>query len=227
MMRSEAITIIKRGLGFRQTQDAAIIAALKQAQRDLEAGHTLPKWLLQVGTQVDYFTYNSGQFQLPTNFLRASDDFPPFYVPGELANTTVTKVFLPRREYLEAYNAYVGSGAPGEEVVTVSQSQYPEVWVQINRETGILFPRPTKNFKLYFTYYFEDQVLDTDIENFWLKLAPNLMIGVAGVYVAGDVRDKGAAERFSLMAKSAHASMFNEIIEAELVGRPLIMGRNN
>ena len=46
VLRSEAITTIKRGLGFRQTQDASIVAALKQIQENLEHGHTLPSWLL-------------------------------------------------------------------------------------------------------------------------------------------------------------------------------------
>ena len=65
MTRSEAILSIKRGLGFRQTQDTAILAALKEAQRNLELGKTLPPWLVEFDTPIP-ITSGSNVVTLPT-----------------------------------------------------------------------------------------------------------------------------------------------------------------
>src|SRR3954463_3794751 len=104
MLRSEAIAIIKRGLGFRQTQDTAIIAALQEAQRDLELGHTLPNFLLAYDVVVPIVA-GTALISLPTGVLRFHEDYELYYV-----NSNAARVFVPRRTYDEAYKAYVASG---------------------------------------------------------------------------------------------------------------------
>jgi hypothetical protein len=69
--------------------------------------------------------------------------------------------------------------------------------------------------------------LDTEIENAWLANAANYVVGLAGIQVAGDLRDKGAMDKFSMMAKMGGKAFLGDVIEDELAGRPLIMGRNN
>jgi hypothetical protein len=220
MMRSEAIGIIKRGMGFRQTQDVAIIAALKQAQRDAELGQTLPNWLLAFDQTISVVA-NTGTATFPTGFLRLHDDYPPYYL-----NSSGAKVFLARYGSIEAYTAYVASGAWDDEP-TVSDSGHPNVFVQESKTRLTLVPTPTTSFTLYLTAYKAADVLDSDIENKWLQYAPNYIVGMAGLHVAGDVRDKGAAEKFSLMAKMGGKAFLGDIVEDELAGRPLMMGRNN
>jgi hypothetical protein len=70
-------------------------------------------------------------------------------------------------------------------------------------------------------------VLDTEIENAWLANAPDYLIGLAGVMVAGDLRDKGAEQKFNMMAQIGHKALIGDIVEDEIAGRPLMMGRNN
>jgi hypothetical protein len=65
------------------------------------------------------------------------------------------------------------------------------------------------------------------VENAWLQYAPNYLIGLAGVMVAGDLRDKGAEQKFNTMAQIGHKALIGDIVEDELAGRPLVMGRNN
>jgi hypothetical protein len=219
MLRSAAITIIKRGLGFRQTQDAAIIAALQQVQRDLETGRTLPSWLVAFDAPIAV-TANVATATLPTGFLRVHEDYPLYYV-----NSDGAKVFVPRRNYDEAYQAYVASGSASDSPAPAAQT--PSVYVQRTKTTIEWIPKPTTSFTAFITHYKAAQVLDSDIENAWLANAANYIIGLAGVQVAGDLRDAGAMQKFAQMAKMGNQSFINDVVEDELAGRPLIMGRNN
>ena len=220
MLRSEAITIIKRGLGYRQTQDASIIAALKEAQRQLELGHTLPRFLLEFDTPITV-TANNPLIVLPSGFIRFHDDYDLYYV-----NSDGARVFLPRKNYTEAYQAYVASGDENGQVIETTSS-YPQVVVQRTKTSAQLVPTSTVGFTAYLTYYKAATVLDSDVENVWLANAPDVLIGMAGMIVAGDVRDKDALARFTARANLGGKSLMGDIIEDELAGRALVMGRNN
>jgi hypothetical protein len=220
MLRSAAIAIIKRGLGFRQTQDSAIIAALQQAQRSAELGQTLPNWLL-VFDQPITVTNGTPTATLPTGFIRWHDDYPLYYLSG------AAQIFLPKRNATEAYQAYVASGDPDDDGLVITSGTYPLVFAQRNKTTIQFYPTPTVAMTVYGTFYKGAQVLDTEIENAWLANAPDYLIGLAGVMVAGDLRDKGAEQKFNMMAQIGHKALIGDIVEDEIAGRPLMMGRNN
>lgn len=214
MMRSEAITIIKRGLGFRQTQDAAIVSALQIAQRDLEHGKTLPDWLLAYDEPITVVA-GTATVATPTGFLRLHDEHALYYlsVPEGL------RVAIPRRNPEEAYDAYGG--------VEWDDSDYPAVMVLRGNSTIAFVPTPQTSFTAYLTYYKGAEVLTSEMENAWLANAPNYLIGMAGMNVASDLRDAGALQKFTAMARLGGQGYLGDIIETELAGRPLIMGRNN
>lgn len=220
MLRSEAISIIKAGTGFRVNQDATIIRALQTAQRDLEQGKSLPNFLIEFDATIDV-TANNDTITLPTNFLRLHDDYDLYYV-----NSGSARVFLPRRNYTEAYQAYVASGEEDDSVVT-SNSEYPKVVVYRNQTTAILIPTPTVSFTAKLTYYKKAAVLNSDAENEWLANSANYLIGMAGIHVAGPLRDKDAMAYFTTMLKSGAASHMGQIVDDELMGRGLVMGRDN
>lgn len=227
MLRSEAISIIKRGLGFRQTQDAAIIAALQEAQRIMETGHTLPSWLLVFGVQIP-ITAGTAQFDLPTGFIRMHDDYDMFYLaPGSTSQDA--RVFLPRRNFSEAFAAYVSSGTQDDSAQLDDQTNngYPQVMAIQSKTRGRLFPIPTVSFTAYMTYYAAAAKLDADIENAWLANAPDVLIGMAGMTVAGNLRDTAAYQQFAQRANLAGKSYMGDVVEDELAGRGLVMGRNN
>jgi hypothetical protein len=213
MNRTAAIAIIKRGLGFRQTQDTAIISALQQVQRDLEGGKTLPNWMLVFDAPI-VVTSGTALATLPAGFLRFHEDYPPYYINSSGGSVTVT-----RKTDDEAHAAYP--------TVTPPSGSYPSVFVLRKKTTIEFVPKPMTSFTAYLTYYKAGLVLDSDIENVWLANAANYIIGLAGMMVAGDVRDKGAMDKFSMMTKMGAASYMGDIVEDELAGRPLIMGRNN
>lgn len=210
MLRSAAITTIKRGLGFRQTQDAAIISALQQVQRDLESGKTLPEWLVVYDGPLSVVA-GTATVALPTGFLRLHEEYPLYYT-----NSEGGRVAIPRKNPEEATAAY------GDLV----DAGYPHV-MSMQTDRILFTPTPTQNFTAYLTYYKAAVVLDSEVENAWLAHAANYLIGLAGVQVAGDLRDKGAMEKFALMAKMGNAAYIGAVVDAELAGRPLVMGRNN
>ena len=59
------------------------------------------------------------------------------------------------------------------------------------------------------------------------KIKPDVLIGMAGMRVAAILRDKGAYDQFAQRANLAGKSLMGDIIEDELAGRGLVMGRNN
>lgn len=222
MLRSEAIAIIKRGTGFRPTQDGTIIAALQAQQRMLEHGKTLPNWLLTFDAPITV-TAGSNTIALPARFLRFHDDYEMYYT-----NASGARVFLPRKQYTEAYQAYVANGEADDSAIIPSPpNTYPKVVVLYSKTTGIVVPTPSVSFTAYATCYIGAAVLDSEIENAWLANAPDYLVGLAGVQVAGQLRDKDALAAFSTMAKQGIASYLGDVVEDELAGRPLLMGRNN
>lgn len=216
MLLSEAIAIIKRGLGFRQTQDTAIIAALQAAQRILETGRTLPDWLL-VTNEAVVVTPGVPDIVLPPRLLRLHDDHDLYYV-----NTSGGLTTLPKKHYGEAVEAYPVASSP-------PSGQYPKVFVQITKDAGLLLPTPTVTTltQVFLTYYRSAVVLNAEMENEWLLNAPDYLIGLAGMQVAGNVRDKDAIAMFTTMYKAGLGSFLGDVIEDELAGRALVMGRDN
>jgi hypothetical protein len=140
-------------------------------------------------------------------------------------SSTGAKVFIPKKQAVEAYQAYVASGSEDDSVDTLTSS-YPQVFVQDSKIQFTFVPTPAVSFTAYLTYYKAAQTLDTEIENAWLANAANYVVGLAGIQ-AGDLRDKGAMDKFSMMAKMGGKAFLGDVIEDELAGRPLIMGRNN
>lgn len=217
MLRSEAILEIKRGLGFRQTQDTTIIAALKQAQRTLELGRTLPSFLRATGTSI--VTADQESIALPERFIRFNEDIAPFWL-----NSDGAKVFLAVRRYDEAYAAYVANGT--EDAIPATDYEYPQTIVLINKELASLLPVPTTSFTLYINYYKGAVVLDAEVENTWLEFAPDVLIGMAGASVAGSIRDRDGMAAFAARRDMGLRGLLGDIVEDELAGRPLVMGRN-
>ena len=220
MDRNAAVAEMKRGLGFRPNMDTTIIEALKAAQRILETGRTLPEWLLEFDANVAV-TADNPAITLPTGFLRMHDDYDLYYT-----NTDNARVFISRRNFTEAYQAYVASGDEDDHVEQANSS-YPQVWVMRGKSAGILVPTPTVSFTAKLTYYKAAQVLDSNVENAWLLNAPDLLIGLAGIKVAGTLRDKDAVAAFTTQYKMGQGSFMGDVVENELAGRGLVMGRNN
>lgn len=212
MTRSDAIARIQRGLGFRQGLTNAIISALQEAQRELEKGKTLPKFLLQEDQALTLIS-GTHTVAIPDGFIREYDDEPLRYLPLGSQEYTV----LPRKIYSAALAANFES----------NETSGPKIYVL--RSTTIDFiTTANQDYDLLWTYYARADVLDSDIENAWLAdtHGPEWLIGEAGWRIASDLRDTTAASIFDNMRKTMRASVLGEIIDLELSGGPMFMGSN-
>lgn len=210
MDRDTAVVRIQDGLGFATRQASIIILRLQEAQRDLEKGKTLPKFLLQEDQPLTLVS-GTHTIALPTGFLRMDDDNPPHFTPtGESQPTFISM----KRSYKEAVvaNATTEPAAP---VVGVIRNSVIDFIVNADM-----------NYSLLWNYYKAASLLTTNIENEWLANAPEWLIGEAGWRMAMDARDKDAVSIFEALRKSGRAAVFGEIIASEEASGPLVMGAN-
>lgn len=215
MIRSDAVTRINEGLGFRAAGNAlesAIVLRLQEAQRDLERGKTLPKFLLQ---EDQTLTLTSGAHTAakPTGFLRESDENRLHY----FVSGSDQPIFLARRFYDDALLAQLNQ----DDVLPKA----PSVYV-LRQQTVDFITTANATYTLRWDYYKAADLLTTDIENLWLANAPEWLIGEAGLRIARSTRNATAVELFNEMRTAARAAWFADDLASELASGPLQMGGN-
>lgn len=213
MLRDVAVQRISDGLGFwpaGHSKEATIILRMQEAQRDLERGKTLPRFLLQVDQTLNLL---AGGFSvsLPAGFLRDSDESPIHYFDDD-----AFPVYLARKYFIEVdknfQTALGDTAAPTTYAIRGADIQFDSYADQA--------------YTLYWSFYKAADLLTSNIENAWLANAPEWLIGFAGKRMAADVRDADAVSLFQDMEKSARAAWFADDIALELSGGPLVMGAN-
>lgn len=214
MLRSVAVKRINDGLGFRpdgHSLEAKIILRLQEAQRDLERGKTLPRFLLEEDFQ-DTLEAGDHTIPLPAGFIRMSDENRPHFTPVGSSLPT----FLVRKLYTDAVLSNLRETA---------ETTAPEIYV-IRKTTIDFITTADVDYNLTFSYYKSGDVLDSDIENVWLANAPEWLIGEAGERIALDIRDKDAVMLFGEIKKRGRAAIFGEELAAEQEDMPFQMGLN-
>lgn len=222
MTRTEAVAMINQGIGFRPTGnplEGAIILKLQEAQRDLEKGRTLPKFLLQEDQTLTLVAGTSG-VALPAGFLRESDETRIRYFPS--ASTSAKQVFLERRFLIDAVEA----NASTLDVSPVGGTRPPSVYV-MRKSTISFINRADQTYTLLWDYYKAGALLTSDIENVWLANAPEWLWGEAGYRIALDlVNAADAVAKFDKIRMMGRIAAFSEDITEELASGPLQMGAN-
>ena len=222
MTRTEAVQRINDAIGFRSLGnplEATIIRRLQEAQRDLEKGKTLPRFLIQEDQPL---VLNTGEHTtpLPAGFLRDVDETGiRFYIAP---NSTRVR-FLKRVYYKDGIqaSAFVSEHDPSEPI----QRRAPQFYVI--RKTAIDFitvANTTYNF--LWDYYKAADLLTTDIENAWLRFAPEWLIGEAGLRLARSLGNQQAQTEFDAVRTAGRAASFGEDLADELSSGPLQMGGN-
>lgn len=209
---TDAVDTIREGCGFRATVTATFaLKYLRQAQRELEMGKTLPRFLLQEDQTVT-LTAGNRSVALPTGFIREEDSEPLRYTP----TGTTLPYYLKRRVYREALSAYGDNANAGPQVYAVRNN------------TLYVLPTPDKAYVLTWSYYKKAEVLtEGSTTNAWLTNAPDVLVGEAGFRVAAVLRDTRAIELFDAMRKSARVALFGDIIADEMSGGSHYLGVNN
>lgn len=214
--RTVAVQRINRGLGFRRagnTLESEIVLALQEAQRDLERGKTLPRFLLQEAATVT-LTLGASTAPLPTGFLRESDENPPYYFQSGSAKP----IYLERKYLKDARLAWL------RDDTTVAKP--PKVYAVRLATFDFIVPSDA-TYTIYMDYYKAADLLTTDIENVWLANAPEWLIGEAGLRIAKDTRDADAVKLFTDMRTAGRAAALADDLARELAFGPLEMGGAN
>lgn len=210
MLRSAAVTRITDGLGFNTSLSDRIISRLQEAQRDLEKGKTLPRFLLQEDQALTLLA-GTNTVALPTGFLRVDSENPPHYTPA----ASDEPFFISwKRTYADALAANSSDTAAGPKVAVLRKS------------TIDFIVTADVTYNLVWSYYKAADVLTTDIENAWLANAPEWLIGEAGWRFAQDKRDKDAMTLFENLRKSGRAACFGEELASDDALGPIYLGEN-
>lgn len=208
---AQAVARIQEGLDFANRQASVIEARLNEAQRDLEQGKTLPRFLLQESQTLTLLSGTSA-VALPTGFLRFFDDELPHFIDS---TTERPKFISIVRSYAEALNANFSE-----------ESEVPKVAVLRNTVLDFI-NEVSQTYTLTWSYYkAADPVVNDGSTNAWLINAPNWLVGEAGYRIAKNIRDAQAAQDFAEMAQKGRAACFGEIIASEEAAGGVSMGEN-
>lgn len=218
MTRTEAVQRLNEAVGFRLSghdKEDVFIRRLQEAQRDLESGKTLPRFLLQEDQQI---TLPAGQHQLPLpdGYLRDDDDNRLHFTSPD----TNMPIYLKPMRYSDAVIAVTQQQRPDQPRL---QTIAPSVYV-IRQSSVDFITMADTDYILIWNYYKADQVLTSDIENAWLLNAPEWLIGEAGERIARNLRDADALADFQEMKTKARAAVFGDILADEDAMGPLVMG---
>lgn len=211
---SDAVALVLEDLGNRT--GSGITARVKRrfapAQRDLESGKTLPKFLL-VEDEALVLTSASSALPLPSGFIRF--ETPPHFIPVDSDKPVFVK---PKTDYQAAFEANVGSDAATPQVFCIRQS------------TIDFINRPSQTVNMVWSYYKRAAALSADGDtNAWLNDlsgGADWLIGEVGWRSAMGARDADAITIFDKLRTAGRAACLGEIIAAEESTGPLVMGAN-
>lgn len=218
MTRVEAVARIHLGLGFRSDQTTNIQSMLIEAQRLLEMMPMLPYFLLTEDSDLDGEA-NSPDVTLPSDFLREDENERVRFI-----ETSGRVSFMEKGDFEALTNNY--QKLADADQVTATTTTVVRAYA-LRLATIRVFPKPTVDYTVRMSYYAKQAVLNTDgATNLWLSelYMPEVLIGFAGMRMAGLLRDKDAVSEFKVMYDIAWASVQAKSIERELASRDVRMG---
>ena len=207
MTRDEAVAIIQQQLGFRTDLTAVIITNLKLAQVQLEGGPTKP-WFLVSERMTKRTTADDSRVAVPESMLQQVDMASVRFLPDDTM-TDLKQVTLKKNDYDVLMENYKDVDTGG--VLTGSPAAYA-----LQGEYFHIFPTPDDQYLLQITIFQQDTVLNSNIENGWLKWAPFTLIGKAGWLVASATRDKDAQAAFKLIEQEGRLAIAGQDIARDM-----------
>lgn len=192
MTRDEAVAAIKVQLGFRTNQDAQIVTCLQQAQVKLERMATKPWFLLSEKATVS-LVIDEPRLAHPTDYLGEYEENGLTYIPADNEDPVAL-----RKDDLDILKAYYKLTEGPPEAYAVDGAYFR------------IFPIPDDEYTMEMYYYQQDTVLSTNVENNWLKYFPFLIMGEAGILIAGGLRDTAAMSIFNSWRKEGMVELYRD-----------------
>lgn len=216
MTRDEGVAHIQMQLAFRTTLASSIILQLQLAQTMLEAGPTLP-WFLLTEEAYTRTTAGDERIPVPDDFIEEVDEIDFKYIPDTISDTN-PEVRLVKDEYDVLRKNYFDSSTG------ITRVGPPEAYALLG-EYFRIFPTPDDDYLVKMPYYANATSLVTNVENGWLKHVPYLLLGKAGKQIAGGpLRDTQAYQIFDGWEKEGRAILAAKKVSRELANREMQMG---
>ncbi len=216
MTRDEAVSAIQMQLAFRTTLSSEIVTMLQLAQQELELAPTLPWFLISEDSYQDT-SDGEQRVPIPVDFLDETDEAVLRYVPTT-PSADDPEVDLFKDDYDSLRKAYMDT------TTGTIQTGPPEAYALLGSYFRI-FPTPDDTYRLRMIYYAQDDVLDSNVENQWLKYVPQLLMGRAGKKIAlGPLRDQVAYSIFDSWEKTGQASLILREVTRDLSNKTLQVG---
>lgn len=210
MTRDEAVARIQQGCGWRSDVVDQIAYALREAQRLIEIGRSLPYFLVEEDEDLSAPT-GSAAIALPDRFIREYDENDRSTL-RYYDSTAQTWVFLEKMDHDDALVEFASMDAGT-----------PQAYV-LRKDTIEIFPERDQDYTLVWSYYKGGEVLSSNIENSWLANAPDVLIGKAGASIATDLENDKAVGIFNALYKEAWAGAFAADILRQEANRDRAVG---
>jgi len=209
--RDTIVSDIQIELGWLDIKATEIENALKRAQEKYETG-SLPElpWFLISEIVTSETTADEERLAVPSDFLREHDDGTLWRFDSS-ADEEDQWINLPKSDYDELVKTYGSS------------TDKPLYYALIG-DYFRLKPTPDAVYPIKMLYYAKDTVLNSNIENDWLKYAPEVLQGEAGRRMALAFRDKGAMEYFEDMRNEGILALTNATEARKHENQNYIMG---
>lgn len=216
MTRDEAVIEMQNILGYTSIQSNECQRALRNAQVRLEAGPIRP-WFLKEDRAYTTTTIDESRILLPSDFLEEDEDSALWYSPTD--GTQDQEIVKDDVDFLIKNQATI-AGLDEDDIPIPGIPKFYSISGPYFR----LFPTPDAVYRIRMIYFKKDTVLDTNIENNWMKYAPWLMIGEAGLPLSVSSRDKVAQAEFGRLRQTM-GLVLNTETEARLhANRNYVMG---
>lgn len=209
MNASEAVSRIQRKLGYRTDKADEILEELNDAQLTLEMGvpspygkGTFTPWFLISEVASAATEAGEERIAIPTDFRGEIEGFQLYYFNEDAEDDENAWVRLTKLDEAQA-RAY--SPPPTDTDLLPAGYWYSGGYWRI-------VPTPNAERLLKIIYSGADTVLTTtpDITNRWLTYAPWVLIGAAGVSMAGSLRDATAQQFFQARMAADISALWNQ-----------------
>lgn len=221
MIRTAAVNIIKSRLGniVGTELDPVIISNMQLVQATvLERGAELP-WFLETDSNVEgtniTTTANQEYSDVPSNFLRLNEyiEYPVLRVDSDEDSGYYA---VTQMDISKAIGRYTTDSLLDQAGKPIKYDLYGEkfYWRYI----------PNDAYTIRLFYFKSDQTLDMDIENQWLKYAPDLVIAETCRQTAEDEQLQKLVDKFGMDADKARRRILTETVARREAGAMRTMG---
>ena len=203
MLRDAAVDIIAKRLGQRTDLTSDIIAEMQLIQATtLERNGKFFPWFLLSEWSSASTVASEERVALPTDFLCESEEYPFQILDSNGAWQNLTK-----RAYDYAFEMY-----PASEALPVLYA--------VGDDYFYLRPIPDAVYTIRMRYFKRGLSLATNIENVWLKWAPDLVIALVGEVMARQYTQNNAlADTFAAKAGTAGEMLYSQHMAREEANR--------